>query len=799
MGDTMKDSSRTKQSLIEELISLRRRTQELEQAEADRRKAEEALPDIADRKRMEEELRKSAEKYRNILENIEEGYYETDLAGNFTFFTSSLCRLLGYSKEEMAGLNYRAYMDAENAKKVFRAFHEVYVTGIPAKFESEMIRKDGARVYNEDSVSLIAEPGRKPTGFRGIVRNVTERKKMEEALENERNLLKSLIDNLPDRIYAKDSEGRFIICNEAMIRRMGKNRMTELVGKSDFDLLSPELAQRFHDDEQEILRTGIPLINREEPLETEDGKITRWNLATKMPLLDKQGNRIGIVGMGREITDRKRMVEELRDSEERYRRIFEASSDAILLRRKNMIIFANPAAIKLFRADRPEDLIGKRYLDLVHPDDRALSVERIKKTLNEGLIGPPREHRLLALDGQVLQVESTGVPVQYRGEIHVFGIFRDISERKRIEEELRRNQERAERLAREMAVIAEIGKVVSSTLVLEEVYQRFAAESNTLIPHDRLVVNLNNPRENERRCIYVSGIDISECRPGTSKSLSGSTDEMILRTRSGVIMQAASVAEMAVRFPTVGSISHAKTGLCSLLSVPLPYRDEVIGTLRFWSKKPEAYGEMDLILAERIGAQISGAIANAQLYADLKKAQRELKESERKYQELSIVDDLTQLYNSRQFFFQLRMELDRSNRYRQPLSLLLLDLDDFKTFNDSYGHVEGDKVLRRLGQAAKRCLRKTDSAYRYGGEEFTFLLPMTTVAHGAVIAERIRTEFKKETFCPAPGQDIHMTVSIGLAQYKAEEEMMAFVHRTDQLMYRAKENGKDGICCEPWP
>ncbi|MDD5101221.1 MAG: PAS domain S-box protein [Syntrophales bacterium] len=605
----MKDSSRTKQALIEELISLRRRIQELEQSEADRRKHEEGLRSIADRERVEEELRKSDEKYRNILDNIEEGYYETDLAGNFTFFTSSLCRLLGYSKEEMTGLNYRAYMDAENAKTVFRAFHEVYVTGRPAKFESEMIRKDGTRLYNEDSVSLVVEPGQKPTGFRGIVRNVTERKMMEEVLENERNLLKNLIDNLPDRIYAKDSAGRFIICNEAMVRRMGKTSVNELVGKSDFDFLSPELAQRFHDDEQEILRTGTPLINREEPLTTEDGKITRWNLATKVPLLDKQGNRIGIVGMGREITDRKRMEEELRDSEERYRRIFEASSDAILLRRKDIIIFANPAAIKLFRANRPEDLMGKRYLDLVHPDDRALSAERIEKTVNEGWIASPREHRLLALDGQVLQVESTGVPVQYRGETHVFGIFRDIAERKRIEEQLR--------------------------------------------------------------------------------------------------------------------------------------------------------------------------------------------ESEKRFRELSIIDDLTQLYNSRQFFFQLRMELDRSNRYRQPLTLLLLDLDNFKAFNDAYGHVEGDKVLQRLGRAVKRCLRKTDSAYRYGGEEFTFLLPMTTITDGVVTAERIRTEFKKETFSPAPGRDIHVTVSIGLAQYKAEEEMMAFVNRTDQLMYQAKKNGKDRVCSEP--
>ena len=173
-----------------------------------------------------------------------------------------------------------------------------------------------------------------------------------------------------------------------------------------------------------------------------------------------------------------------------------------------------------------------------------------------------------------------------------------------------------------------------------------------------------------------------------------------------------------------------------------------------------------------------------------------MRESEKRYRELSIVDGLTQLYNSRHFYHQLKMEMDRADRYGQPLTLLLLDLDDFKPFNDAYGHVEGDQVLMRLGQVVKRCLRQTDSAYRYGGEEFTILLPMTTSVDGAVTAERIRTEFKKETFSPAPGQDVHVTVSIGLAQYKTKEDMKAFVHRVDQLMYQGKKNGKDRVCCE---
>ena len=174
-----------------------------------------------------------------------------------------------------------------------------------------------------------------------------------------------------------------------------------------------------------------------------------------------------------------------------------------------------------------------------------------------------------------------------------------------------------------------------------------------------------------------------------------------------------------------------------------------------------------------------------------------LRDSEKIFRELSIVDELTQLFNSRHFYFQLQIELDRSNRYGQPLTLFLLDLDNFKAFNDTYGHVEGDQVLRRLGQVLKRCIRKTDLAYRYGGEEFTIILPMTTCADSTVIAERIRVELKKESFPSKAGKDVHMTVSIGVAQFKLQEDMKDFVHRVDQLMYQAKKKGKDRICSEP--
>ena len=179
-----------------------------------------------------------------------------------------------------------------------------------------------------------------------------------------------------------------------------------------------------------------------------------------------------------------------------------------------------------------------------------------------------------------------------------------------------------------------------------------------------------------------------------------------------------------------------------------------------------------------------------------RRLEKELKESEERYRELSIIDDLTQLYNSRHFYSQLHMELDRTERREYPVTLLLLDIDDFKVFNDTYGHIEGDRVLRRLGQVIKRCLRKEDSAYRYGGEEFTVILPMTAKEEGVVTAERIREELRKENFSPLPDRDIRITVSIGLAEYEKNENIKSFIDRADHFMYRSKKNGKDRIYFE---
>ena len=164
-----------------------------------------------------------------------------------------------------------------------------------------------------------------------------------------------------------------------------------------------------------------------------------------------------------------------------------------------------------------------------------------------------------------------------------------------------------------------------------------------------------------------------------------------------------------------------------------------------------------------------------------------------KLQKLATTDGLTKLYNSRSFYSQLELEVDRYNRYRHPLSLLLLDIDNFKEFNDTFGHLEGDKVLVRFSLIIKSCLRTNDSAYRYGGEEFTVILPETNGDEAKTVAQRIRSSLEFEKFSPTPDKNAKITISIGVTQYFPKEELSAFIRRADRAMYLSKKNGRNRV------
>jgi len=230
------------------------------------------------------------------------------------------------------------------------------------------------------------------------------------------------------------SDGLYIDVNEGFTKLTGYTR-EDAIGKSSIDL---KIWDNSHDMKRLVngLITDGYVENIEARFRRKNGQVGIGLMSARVLKLNQEDT---ILSITRDITERQQAEVALRESEERHRQIVESSTDAILMRSGGFIIYANPSAVKLFRASHAGELLGKPYLDLVHPDDRPESIERIRKGMDEKWIAPPREHRILTLDGQVVLVESTGVPVQYQGQTQIFGIIRDITERKRTEEELREN------------------------------------------------------------------------------------------------------------------------------------------------------------------------------------------------------------------------------------------------------------------------------------------------------------------------------------------------------------------------
>ncbi len=167
----------------------------------------------------------------------------------------------------------------------------------------------------------------------------------------------------------------------------------------------------------------------------------------------------------------------------------------------------------------------------------------------------------------------------------------------------------------------------------------------------------------------------------------------------------------------------------------------------------------------------------------------------KKLEKLAITDALTKLYNSRHFFSQIKTEIMRYYRYSRNLSLLILDIDFFKRYNDNWGHLEGDKVLMQIGKIIKSCMRYMDTAYRYGGEEFAIILPETGIEEASVVGARIKDIIDTHVFEPEPGVKQSITISIGATELVEGEDFKSFIKRADKALYMSKANGRNRITC----
>jgi diguanylate cyclase (GGDEF)-like protein/PAS domain S-box-containing protein len=268
------------------------------------------LADTTEKAEFEEGFSALEDKYRVIMEDRKESYYEMDLDGNFTFFNDYLCHQLGYSREELMAMNYRVYTPAEQVKKQSEVYRQVYQTGNPNElFIVEQIRKDGKRIFIENSIFPLRNEKGEVVGFRGIGRDVTERLHIEEALKRSEARYRAILEEIEEGYYEVDLQGNFTFVNDSICRQLGYSR-DELMGMNYKVYVPKEDHKRVYRAWNKVYRTGEALKSFLFTGKRKDGVFIYLENSVS-PLRNKDGKVIGFRSVSRDITERKQFEQKL--------------------------------------------------------------------------------------------------------------------------------------------------------------------------------------------------------------------------------------------------------------------------------------------------------------------------------------------------------------------------------------------------------------------------------------------------------------------------------------------------------
>jgi diguanylate cyclase (GGDEF)-like protein/PAS domain S-box-containing protein len=606
----MKNRDKTKNQLIHEVAELNQRIAELEKLETKHNQAEEAL-------------RESEEKYRELINGMIDTAWVIDFNGNFIDVNDAAVKIFGYSREEFLSMGPRDIDSSLDIKKI-----DSLIKGMPADklqvFETTHITKNGKTIHVEIKSSLITYQGKR--AILSIARDITERKKAEQILRESEEKYRNLVERANDGIViGQDGIIRYANPRSA---HMGGYTVEELTGAPIFDFFFSEERAKFIDRyRRRLAGEDVPPVY-ETALKHKDG--SRIEVEINAGIISYNGKPADLV-LFRDITERKQAEEALRESEERFRLAFEnANTGVCLVDLEGHLTKVNNKMCEIFGYTK-EELERMTVNNIAHPEDMDKSPEFIQRTLRGETDHGTFEKRYLHKKGHVVtcQVSSSlvrnanGSPLYFISHIH------DITERKKAEEALRWSEETAKRLAQENSIMAEIGRIISSTLDIEAIHEHFAEEVKKLIPFDRIAINTINFEDKTVTIAYVTGIDVKDRLKGATIPLVGTLAGEVVRTRKSMVIQAEDPKKVTGRFP--GLLVSFQAGIRSLMAIPLISKDEVVGALHFHSMEPNAYREKDLRLAEEVGNQIAGAIANAGLFIKHKRAEEALRQSEEKY------------------------------------------------------------------------------------------------------------------------------------------------------------------------
>ena len=394
--------------------------------------------DITEQKRAMETLTLLSHTVKSIGESIS----ITDLRNNLLFVNEAFLKTYGYTERELIGKSI-------NIVSCDPHVHEqtILAETINGGWQGELMnrKKDGTMFPIHLSTSTVCDENGQPIGLVGVATDITERMRAEEELQNERNLLRTVIDNLPDLFHFKDAKGRYLVNNRAHLRSIGMKNQEDTLGKTTFDFHPLDLAKQYNADDMKIINTGEPLIDREELVFRHEMNELRWHLTSKIPLKDNQGKVTGIIGITRDITERKMAEEELQRERNLLRTVIDNLPDGIYTKDLNCRkTLANRTDVYNIGRKSEADVLGKDDYELFPREMAEKFVADDRSVIQTGQPVIDREEYVIDEKGQKHFLLTTKLP--FRNEqgqiIGLIGIGHDITERKHAEEALQESNEK---------------------------------------------------------------------------------------------------------------------------------------------------------------------------------------------------------------------------------------------------------------------------------------------------------------------------------------------------------------------
>ncbi len=615
--------------------------------------------------RQSEALSRSEERLRLVSYATNDVVWDWNLVTNQMERSQSIRRLFGYAPDQVKSEFewWEGQIHPEDREKITNSIRAAIDDGETFwSKEYRFRRADGSYAHVFDRGYLIPNENGIPVRMLGAMMDITRWRQVEEELATERNLLRTLIDILPDDVYAKDTQSRFILVNPAVAQFMGVKTTSELLGKTDFDFCPPELAEQYFADEQHLFQTGQPIIDQEEPIIDRSTGEKHWNLTAKIPLRDSQGKIVGLVGVGRDITARKLNEEALQDANQKQTVWIDE-----LERRKYEITLLN------------------EMTDLL----------QTCTTVEEA--------------GTIIARQAASLFPTDAGALYVINTLRN-----------------------DLELAASWGPALADP-----------------------------PRFDPDDCwgLWLVQIHLVD---GATKD----TGHLLCRH---------------IRPPTPPSY----------VCIPLLAHDGIQGLLHLRclpdnesarSSEPnqEWFSEAKQQLVRNVAQSVSLSLVNLKLRETLRQQ--------------SIRDSLSGMFNRRYMEESLEREIHRATRAKQPLGIIMLDIDHFKQFNDNFGHEAGDAVLRELGLFLRSNVRGEDIACRYGGEEFVLIMPNASLKITKKRAEKLREGVKHLTVEFNNQVLDSLTISLGLAMLPEQGSTGEIILRAaDGALYEAKQTGRDRV------